>query len=208
MVFSSSAFLFFFLTITLGLYYAARKSRWLSNLVLTLMSLLFYAWGEPRFALIMLGSIFMNWLIALGLERLKDKKLPGRALLTLGVAMNVSLLAVYKYAGFAVRNVNALFDLHLPDPGIALPIGISFFTFQAMSYIIDVYRGKGQAQKSFLNVCLYISFFRSLYQALLVFFVRYAYYRCLRRKYFFIAKQSFYARWIGSYHYAPEKIAT
>ena len=162
MVFSSSAFLFFFLTITLALYYAARKSRWLSNLVLTLMSLLFYAWGEQRFVVIMLGSIVLNWLTALGLKALKDGKSLRRALLTLGVAMNVSLLAIYKYAGFAVRNVNALFDLHLPDPGIALPIGISFFTFQAMSYIIDVYRGKGEAQRSFLNVCLYISFFPQL----------------------------------------------
>ena len=162
MVFSSSAFLFFFLTVTLALYYAAHKSRVLSNLVLTVMSLLFYAWGESHFVLIMLGSIVLNWLIALGIGALKEKAAARKALLALGVALNVALLAVFKYANFAVRNLNSLFGLTLPDPGIALPIGISFFTFQAMSYIIDVYRGKGQAQKSFMNVCLYISFFPQL----------------------------------------------
>ncbi|MBR5751112.1 MAG: MBOAT family protein, partial [Clostridia bacterium] len=155
MVFTSNAFLFFFLTLTLALYFIVRKSRVLANAVLTVMSLLFYAWGEPKFVLVMMGSIVMNWLLALGID--KSASRPGRkkALLVLGVALNVCVLAVFKYANFAVRNVNALFGAHIADPKIALPIGISFFTFKAMSYVIDVYRGRGRAQKHLMNVCLY-----------------------------------------------------
>ncbi|MCR4578338.1 MAG: MBOAT family protein [Clostridiales bacterium] len=160
MVFSSSAFLFFFLPITLLLYYACKINRTLSNAVLTVMSLMFYAWGEPRFVLVMLGSIVLNWLIALsiGKSRSPSRK---KLYLALGITLNVLILGVFKYAGFVIRNINAL-GAHIADPGIALPIGISFFTFQAMSYIIDVYRGKGCAQKSLMNVCLYISFFPQL----------------------------------------------
>ena len=162
MVFTSNAFLFFFLTLTLALYFIVRKSRVLANAVLTVMSLLFYAWGEPKFVLVMMGSIVMNWLLALGID--KSASRPGRkkALLVLGVALNVCVLGVFKYANFAVRNVNDLFGAHIADPKIALPIGISFFTFQAMSYVIDVYRGRGRAQKHLMNVCLYISFFPQL----------------------------------------------
>ena len=159
MVFSSSSFLFFFLPITLIIYYLVRKNRTAGNAVLAVMSLLFYAWGEPKFVLVMLLSIFLNWLIARGIDSgTKHKK----ALLTLGIVMNVCILGVFKYTSFAIRNVNSLFKTSIIDPKIALPIGISFFTFQAMSYIIDVYRGRGKAQKHFLGVCLYISFFPQL----------------------------------------------
>ena len=161
MVFSSSAFLFFFLPVTLLLYYTCKKHRALSNAVLTVMSLLFYAWGEPKFVLVMLGSIALNWLTALFIE--KNRAASRRKLaLTLGIIMNVLILGVFKYANFVVRNINALGVHIIDDPAIPLPIGISFFTFQAMSYIIDVYRGRGHAQKSFMNVCLYISFFPQL----------------------------------------------
>lgn len=161
MVFSSNAFLFFFLPAVLIIYYLCRKNRTLSNAVLTVMSLLFYAWGEPKFVLVMLGSILLNWLIALFIDKSGDKHGRRKTLLVLGIIMNVCILGVFKYTGFAVRNLNAL-GFHIVDPQIVLPIGISFFTFQAMSYIIDVYRGTAQCQKHFMGVCLYIAFFPQL----------------------------------------------
>lgn len=162
MVFSSNAFLFFFLPIVLGFYYLFRKNRTASNAILTVFSLLFYAWGEPAFVLVMLASIFMNWLFALGIDRYRARKRTAKAMLILSCVMNVGLLGVFKYTSFIVTNLNKAFSLSIPDPGLALPIGISFFTFQAMSYVIDVYRQKGEVQKNFMGVCLYISFFPQL----------------------------------------------
>lgn len=162
MVFSSNAFLFFFLPAVVLLYWLVHKNRAAANAVLTVMSLLFYAWGEPKFVLVMLLSIVLNWLIALAIEKYSGQAKVKKALMIGGVCVNVLILGVFKYASFAIRNLNALFKINIVDPKIALPIGISFFTFQAMSYIIDVYRGKGHAQKSFMGVCLYISFFPQL----------------------------------------------
>ena len=164
MVFSSNAFIFFFLPITLGLYFASlrlKNARKASNIVLTIMSLLFYAWGEPKFVFVMLASVAINWLVALAINKYKVENKPSRAkaVLTAGVIINVLLLGVFKYAGFAVRNFNLIFNTDAAVPQIALPIGISFFTFQAMSYIIDVYRGKGTTQKRFGGVFLYLAFF-------------------------------------------------
>jgi len=161
MVFSSSEFLFFFLPIVLILYYLVRKNRTLANAVLTVMSLLFYAWGEPKFVLVMLGSIALNWPLALAIDKNAEKPRVKKLWLTLGIVMNVCILGVFKYTSFAVRNLNAL-GFNLIDPKIVLPIGISFFTFQAMSYIIDIYRGKAACQKHFMGVCLYIAFFPQL----------------------------------------------
>lgn len=162
MVFSSNAFLFFFLPIVLGFYYIFRKNRTAANAILTVFSLLFYAWGEPAFVFVMLASIFMNWLFALGIDRYRAHTRAAKAMLALSCVMNVGLLGVFKYTSFVVTNLNKAFSLSIPDPGLALPIGISFFTFQAMSYVIDVYRQKGEVQKNFMGVCLYISFFPQL----------------------------------------------
>ncbi len=162
MVFSSNAFLFFFLPIVLGFYYLFRKNRTAANAILTVFSLLFYAWGEPAFVFVMLASIFMNWLFALGIDRFRARARMAKALLAVSCVMNVGLLGVFKYTSFIVTNLNKAFSLSIPDPGLALPIGISFFTFQAMSYVIDVYRQKGEVQKNFMGVCLYISFFPQL----------------------------------------------
>lgn len=162
MVFSSNEFLFFFLPVVLIVYYAVRKNRTLSNVVLTVFSLIFYAWGEPSFVLIMLLSIVLNWLFALGIEKYRAEKKKAKALLAVSCVVNVGLLGVFKYLSFVISNLNHLFSLGINDPRLALPIGISFFTFQAISYVADVYRGKGRAQKGFLGVCLYISFFPQL----------------------------------------------
>ena len=162
MVFSSTEFLCFFLPIVLMLYYLCRRNRTLSNVVLTVMSLLFYVWGEPAFVLVMLASIFINWLAARVVDGNRERPRARKLALIAGLVLDVGMLAVFKYLSFFVRNLNGAFSLNLPDPQLALPIGISFFTFQAISYIVDVYRGHGEAQKHFLGVCLYISFFPQL----------------------------------------------
>ena len=157
MIFSSASFLFAFLPCVAIVYYLLR-SRTARNVFLTLVSLFFYAWGEPWFVLVMLLSIVINWFIALRIGAGEHKK----AWLVVGLVCDLGLLAVFKYLGFLMEIVNWIFHLSLPVPQIVLPIGISFFTFQAISYIIDVYRGDGRVQKNLMNVCLYISFFPQL----------------------------------------------
>ena len=157
MIFSSASFLFAFLPCVTIVYYLLR-SRTARNVFLTFVSLFFYAWGEPWFVLVMLLSIVINWFIALRIGAGGHKK----AWLVVGLVCDLGLLAGFKYLGFLMENVNWIFRLSLPVPQIVLPIGISFFTFQAISYIIDVYRGDGRVQKSLMNVCLYISFFPQL----------------------------------------------
>ena len=162
MVFSSKIFLFYFLPVVLGGYYLIRKNRALSNLFLTVVSLGFYAWGEPRFVLVMMASIVMNWLLGLWVDRVRDDKPKARGVIALMAVLNLCLLGVFKYLTFVLTNVKNWFMPGLTVPAIALPIGISFFTFQAMSYVIDVYKGDGRVQKNLMNVCLYISFFPQL----------------------------------------------
>ncbi len=162
MLFSSNVFLFCFLPILCILYKLLYKSRRVQNVLLTLASLFFYAWGEPAFVLVMLLSIFVNWLLGLGVGRNEQNQGRKKAFLVLAVVFNLLLLFVFKYLNFTLQNLNRLSFVHLPQTNIALPIGISFFTFQAMSYVIDVYRGKGKAQKNIFNIALYISLFPQL----------------------------------------------
>lgn len=162
MVFSSNIFLFAFLPCVILGYYIIRRWRFAANLFLTLASLCFYAWGEPKFVLIMIASICFNWVFGLWVDAAREKKGLQKLALTLMVFFNLGLLGVFKYAMLALNTVNWAFRLSLPVPEIALPIGISFFTFQAMSYVIDVKRGNGKVQKSLLNVALYITFFPQL----------------------------------------------
>ncbi len=162
MVFSSKIFLFYFMPAVLIGYYLLKRNRKLSNLFLTLASLLFYAWGEPRFVLVMMGSIAMNWLFGLWVDKVRDNKRHAKGVIALMAVFNLELLGVYKYLAFLMTSFKDWFGFGYTVPQIALPIGISFFTFQAMSYVIDVYRGDGRVQKSLLNVCLYVSFFPQL----------------------------------------------
>ena len=159
LVFSSTVFLFAFLPITLaGYYFLPRRFR---NGFVTLASLLFYAWGEPKFVLIMCLSIFMNYLFGLLVVRREDDAYR-RGILTMMVISNLSLFFVFKYLNFTIENLNVLLGGILPQTHIRLPIGISFFTFQAMSYVFDVSLGRGEVQKNPLNVALYISLFPQL----------------------------------------------
>ena len=154
MVFSSGVFLFLFLPGLLILYYLFAKSRPIRNYILLAASLMFYAWGEPVFVFIMCASIIMNWYVTLLMSRAEPSR--KKAWLTLAIGLDVLLLVAFKYTGFITEN------LGLTRVNIALPIGISFFTFQMMSYVFDVYYGKSQAQKNPLYVALYISFFPQL----------------------------------------------
>ncbi len=158
MIFSSLVFLCIFFPLVLLLHSILPSLR-LKNGLLIIASLFFYAYGEPVYVLLMLASSVLNYAAA----RLVA---PGRshrkAFLAAGVAANLGLLVFFKYAAFLVETCNALCSLHLPVPDIPLPVGISFFTFQALSYVIDVYQEKADVQKSYPRVLLYISFFPQL----------------------------------------------
>lgn len=154
MVFSSTTFLFLFLPLVLLGYYLFRSIA-AKNVFLLLASLLFYSWGEGRMVLLMIASILINFGVGLLMEKSlnPNKK---RIWLILGIFSNLALLFFFKYANFFAYNLN------IPLPPIHLPIGISFFTFQAISYIVDVYRGKAEVQHNPLRVALYISLFPQL----------------------------------------------
>lgn len=158
MVFSSITFLSVFLPVVLLLHCLLPGIRE-KNGLLIIASLLFYAYGEPVYVLLMILSAFLNYL--LGRIAGADTRWKKAGAVS-AVILNIGLLAVYKYAGFLAELLNATGLINVPVPKIALPIGISFFTFQALSYVIDVYRGTVRAQRNFFKVLLYISFFPQL----------------------------------------------
>lgn len=163
MLFPSEVFLFVFLPVVLVVYYALlRKTKKLKNVFLLLASLFFYAWGEPVYVYLMMGSIVFNWLMGLLIDRFREKKGISVLMFVLLVAVNIGVLGWYKYSEFTVLQINRFLHTSIPVPIVPLPIGISFFTFQAMSYVIDVYRKRGKVQKNPLNVGLYIAFFPQL----------------------------------------------
>ena len=163
MLFSSTTFLYLFLPVVLFCYYVLlRWSRRWQNIFLLVASLLFYAWGEPTFVLVMMASIAINWFLGLLVDKYRDNSNASKGIIALDVVLNLGLLFVFKYLNFSASILGSIFNFTPAIGKIALPIGISFFTFQAMSYVIDVYRGKGQVQKNILYVGLYISFFPQL----------------------------------------------
>lgn len=158
MVFSSLVFLFLFLPIIIFLYYISKDKY--KNYLLLAASLFFYAWGEPIYIVIMLISIIFNFLFGKKVSN-KEDKLRKRWILT-SILFNIGMLVVFKYTGFFIENINSIFTTNIANPGIALPLGISFFTFQAMSYVIDVYRGDAKVQENIFDMALYISLFPQL----------------------------------------------
>ena len=158
MVFSSMVFLCIFLPVVFLLHLILPGIR-AKNWMLLLASLVFYAYGEPVYVLLMIASAFVNYLSALLIEKKPSGK---KAVMTINVILNLGVLVLFKYTGFLAGSFNSIFGTAVPVPAIRLPIGISFFTFQAMSYVIDVYRGVTEPQKNFGKVLLYISFFPQL----------------------------------------------
>ena len=159
MLFSSIPFLYYFLPAVLICYFLAPPKG--KNTVLLLFSLMFYGWGEPRLVLMMLLAVTLGYFFGLGLEKTRGSSL-GKLLLVLSVISSLSFLVYYKYTDFFLENINGLFGLHLPLLGLALPIGISFYTFQIMSYTVDVYRGQVPAQRNFVDLACYVAFFPQL----------------------------------------------
>ena len=158
MVFSSFSFLFLFLPVVLAVYFILPGIK-AKNAVLCLFSLLFYAWGEPVCILLMLLSILVNYGIGIGMERFPGRK---KALLILALAVNLGAIGYFKYSDFLISNLNRIPGIRLPLTGAVLPIGISFYTFQILSYVIDVYRGQSRAQRDLLSLATYISLFPQL----------------------------------------------
>ena len=162
MLFSSSVFLFLFLPAVLLVYYLPlRRWRQGQNVFLLLASLFFYAWGEPWFVLVMIASILANYGFGLWVAHAQGRGRSGRPAVVCAVVLNLGLLFVFKYLMFTLGILNRL-GAAFVIPVIELPIGISFFTFQALSYVLDVQRGRGQAQRSPLKVGLYVSLFPQL----------------------------------------------
>ncbi len=159
MVFSSIVFLSVFLPVVLILYYImpSLKAR---NILLVIASLLFYAYGEPIYVFLMIFSTIINYLFGVLLDTQNSKK--RKLILIIAVVSNLGMLGVFKYSDMVIGVINDISGLSLPLTNITLPIGISFFTFQAMSYVIDVYRGETKPQKKYLNIVLYISLFPQL----------------------------------------------
>ena len=157
MLFSSLPFLFYFLPCALGLYFLA--PRRLKNAALLLSSLVFYAWGEPRFVLFMAAAILQGYAAARLMERYPARR---RLLLTLSAVLSLGLLGYCKYADFLISGFNAVTGLSVPLLRITLPIGISFYTFQILSYVIDVYRGDAPAQRGLIDLAAYIAMFPQL----------------------------------------------
>ncbi len=158
MVFSSAIFLFVFLPVTFIVYRIVPGIR-LKNLILTIASLIFYSFGQPLYIILLLASVTCNYLAGVILSIAESRR---GVVIGAAVAVNVALLAVFKYADFAINNINGIFGTDLAPTGITLPIGISFYTFQGMSYIIDVYRDKAMGTKNYLKLLLYISLFPQL----------------------------------------------
>lgn len=168
MIFSTTLFLFIFLPLTLLIYYLPIfKNRTLKNLFLFLVSLVFYAWGEPTYVLLLFLSIIVNWYLGILVDKHRDTQI-GKLILTLTAIFNIGMLFFFKYLNFTIENLNSAFNLHISNPRIQLPLGISFFTFQALSYVIDVHRKKVAPQKNILNIGLYLAFFPKLIQGPIV----------------------------------------
>lgn len=157
MLFSSTVFIFLFLPLVFLIYLLVGKE--LKNYILLIASIVFYAWGEPRYLAIMLLTIIINYLGALALEHFKRAKTP---LLVFTIALNLSFLIYFKYFNFIVSNLNSCLGSDFNFVHVIMPIGISFYTFQAMSYLIDVYRGDTEVQRDIYKLALYISLFPQL----------------------------------------------
>lgn len=163
MLFSSLTFIFAFLPLLLFLYFLLKK-RWYRNFILLLFSILFYAWGEPKYIFLMLLVILISYIAGILIDKLeaKNKTLLKNITFILSLILIIGNLIYFKYANFIVDNINNIFKLNISIKAIVLPIGISFYTFQILSYIIDVYRKKIPVQKNILDLSLYVTLFPQL----------------------------------------------
>ena len=160
MVFSSILFIFRFLPIAMFFYFLTPNR--FKNLTLLLVSLIFYSWGEPKYFLIMLASIFVDYFVSIGIDKYKEKKFKRVLLLCISVCFNLGMLFFFKYFNFFLENINSIFGSSLQYVKITLPLGISFYTFQTMSYTIDVFLGKVKAERNIINFGAFVCLFPQL----------------------------------------------
>ena len=159
MTFNSLFFLFVFLPLSLLLYYVVPKKY--RTIPMIVVSLLFYAWGTPQYLLILAFSVLFNYITGLEISYFKEEGRPvgARVTMILAVVVNLLLLGFFKYYGFLIDNINAVSGLHLTAPKLALPLGISFYTFTVLSYVFDIYRDRAEVQRNFLTFTVYVTFF-------------------------------------------------
>lgn len=157
MVFSSITFLFYFLPIVLIIYYIT-PNKW-KNIVLLIASFIFYFYGEPVYVLLMAASIISTYIFGLLIDKYKNYS---KIFLTLCIFISVSVLIYFKYIDFIIENINLWLSNEIDLIHVVLPIGISFYTFQMISYVIDVYRGQAKVQKNILKLAMYVSLFPQL----------------------------------------------
>ena len=157
MVFSSLVFLFYFLPVTMLIYFILPDK--FRNFFILLTGLFFYAWGEPKYVVIMLISTAIDYTAGLLINKFNDKRNIQTIFLLVSVLMNLGLLGVFKYSSFIITTINSVFGLNISDPQLPLPIGISFYTFQSMSYTIDLYLKKIKVQKNFFSFAAYVTLF-------------------------------------------------
>ncbi|MCR8842354.1 MBOAT family protein [Paenibacillus sp. SC116] len=162
MVFSSIVFLFLFLPGVLTIYYGLLRGRQARNIFLLLASLVFYAWGEPVYVLLMIASFMGNYVFGLWVHAYREQKQVSHIVITVMLIYNLGILGVFKYLGFAIGIINNMFQMDLAVPHLTLPIGISFYTFQGISYVIDIYRRDAEPLTNPLDVGLYIALFMQL----------------------------------------------
>lgn len=160
MVFSSLTFLCIFLPAVLLLYNISRNVTY-RNIVITVASLVFYAWGDPTSLVLIILASFVNYLLAIVMDRFYGFK-TAKIFLVIAVVLDIAMLGVFKYAAFFAESANSLLHLSIPVPELILPLGISFYTFQMISYIVDVYRGEARAQKSYLKFLMFVSMFSKI----------------------------------------------
>ncbi|MHC1681707.1 MAG: MBOAT family protein [Clostridiaceae bacterium] len=160
MYFSGLTFIFVFLPILLVVYYIADKR--FKNIIFLLSSIVFYMWNGPSFLILLLSSILINYLMGLAMDYFEDKKKPQKAVLIITVILNLAPLFYYKYYNFTMESLNTFFKFNFKAETIVLPLAISFFTFQSLSYIIDLYRGKVKVQKNILHLMLFVMMFPTL----------------------------------------------
>ncbi len=168
MLFSSLTFIFIFLPLVLGIYFISKDKY--KNTILLVFSLFFYAWGEPKYIILMIFSIIFNYFFGLLIDKYRTNKKLSVALLIFDIAINLLMLVMFKYSNFLVNTINDIFNLNITSISIfnkdilklTLPIGISFYTFQMLSYIIDLYKGEVKVQKNILSLGTYIAFFPQL----------------------------------------------
>ncbi len=163
MVFSSLTFLCVFLPAVL-LLYSLSKNITYKNTILAVFSLVFYAWGEPSLLILLIAATIVNYFLALGIGACQksDKNAGAKACVTLAIIFDIAMIGVFKYAAFTVSSINGVFGLSFPIPEIGLPLGISFYTFQILTYVLDVYRKDTPVQKSYLKFITFVSMFPQL----------------------------------------------